>query len=80
MTTMKKHLRRSSDVYTQHLVHLLHTPSSPTQPFLRWVRGKGLKVGIISNSEYRYPDVILPALGLNQVKELYIIEFNNHVH
>lgn len=38
-----------------------------SQPFLRWVREQGLMVGIISNAEYRYQDVILPALGLNQV-------------
>jgi phosphoglycolate phosphatase-like HAD superfamily hydrolase len=37
------------------------------QPFLRWAREKGLTVGIVSNAEYRYKDVILPALGLNQV-------------
>ncbi|KAG6508964.1 hypothetical protein ZIOFF_034347 [Zingiber officinale] len=40
-----------------------------SQPFLRWVRRKGLKVGIVSNAEYRYQDVILPALGLNQRSE-----------
>ncbi|XVF00448.1 hypothetical protein REPUB_Repub04eG0002200 [Reevesia pubescens] len=39
------------------------------QLFLRWAREKGLKVGIISNAEYRYQDVILPALGLNQGSE-----------
>lgn len=38
-----------------------------SQPFLRWARGKGLQVGIVSNAEYRYQDVILPALGLEQV-------------
>lgn len=27
-------------------------------------------MGIISNAEYRYQDVILPALGLNQVNNL----------
>lgn len=37
------------------------------QPFLRWARQKGLTVGIVSNAEYRYQDVILPALGLNKV-------------
>ncbi|KAE8661045.1 20S proteasome alpha subunit C1 isoform 1 [Hibiscus syriacus] len=40
-----------------------------SQPFLRWAHEKGLKVGIISNAEYRYQDVILPALGLNQGSE-----------
>ncbi|RXH86765.1 hypothetical protein DVH24_022038 [Malus domestica] len=37
-----------------------------SQPFLRWVHEQGLKVGIISNAEYRYRDVILPALGVHQ--------------
>jgi phosphoglycolate phosphatase-like HAD superfamily hydrolase len=37
------------------------------RPFLRWLRGRGLAVGIVSNAEYRYRDVVLPALGLNQV-------------
>lgn len=37
-----------------------------SQPFLRWLRRKGVKVGLVSNAEYRYQDVILPALGLNQ--------------
>ncbi|PON51297.1 hypothetical protein PanWU01x14_217660, partial [Parasponia andersonii] len=32
----------------------------------RSVHEQGLTVGIISNAEYRYQDVILPALGLNQ--------------
>lgn len=40
-----------------------------SQPFLRWLRKKGLKVGLVSNAEYRYKDVILPALGLNQGSE-----------
>ncbi|EEF34238.1 rhythmically-expressed protein 2 protein, putative [Ricinus communis] len=40
-----------------------------SQPFLRWAREKGLLVGIVSNAEYRYHDVILPALGLNQGSE-----------
>eukprot|EP00252_Welwitschia_mirabilis_P002742 TRINITY_DN12701_c1_g2_i1.p1 TRINITY_DN12701_c1_g2~~TRINITY_DN12701_c1_g2_i1.p1 ORF type:complete len:255 (+),score=47.31 TRINITY_DN12701_c1_g2_i1:570-1334(+) len=37
--------------------------------FLRWARSKGLLVGIVSNAEYRYQDVILPALGMNQGSE-----------
>lgn len=37
-----------------------------SQPFLRWAREKGIIVGLVSNAEYRYQDVILPALGLNQ--------------
>ncbi|CAL9130967.1 unnamed protein product [Musa textilis] len=40
-----------------------------SQPFLRWARQKGLTVGIVSNAEYRYQDVILPALGINQGSE-----------
>jgi len=39
------------------------------QPFMRWAREKGLIVGVVSNAEYRYKDVILPALGLNQGSE-----------
>ena len=35
--------------------------------FLRWLRGRGLVVGVVSNAESRYRDVVLPALGLNQV-------------
>ncbi|KAL3599289.1 hypothetical protein D5086_007207 [Populus alba] len=38
-----------------------------SQPFLRWARGEGLLVGLVSNAEYRYQDVILPALGLEQL-------------
>lgn len=44
-----------------------------SQPFLRWVREQGLKVGIVSNAEYRYQDVILPALGLNKVNIKYSV-------
>lgn len=40
-----------------------------SQPFLRWLRQKGLKVGLVSNAEYRYRDVILPSLGLNEGSE-----------
>ncbi|CAD6247915.1 unnamed protein product [Miscanthus lutarioriparius] len=36
------------------------------QRFLRWLRKEGLVVGIVSNAEHRYRDVVLPALGLNQ--------------
>ncbi|KAF1895089.1 hypothetical protein Lal_00022586 [Lupinus albus] len=36
------------------------------RPFLRWLRVKGIKVGIVSNAEYRYRDVILLALGINE--------------
>lgn len=40
-----------------------------SKPFLRWLRGKDIIVGIVSNAEYRYQDVILPALGLHQGSE-----------
>ncbi|XP_062217264.1 uncharacterized protein LOC133917376 [Phragmites australis] len=39
------------------------------QHFMRWLRNKGLVVGIVSNAEHRYRDVVLPALGLNQGSE-----------
>ncbi|MCD7453600.1 hypothetical protein HAX54_021543 [Datura stramonium] len=39
------------------------------KPFLRWLRESGITVGLVSNAEYRYQDVILPALGLNQGSE-----------
>jgi phosphoglycolate phosphatase-like HAD superfamily hydrolase len=42
-----------------------------SQPFLRWVREQGLIVGIVSNAEYRYKDVILPALNLKQVCKVF---------
>ncbi|KAL8143172.1 hypothetical protein V2J09_016204 [Rumex salicifolius] len=38
-------------------------------PFLRWARERGIVVCIVSNAEYRYQDVILPALNLNQGSE-----------
>lgn len=44
-----------------------YTVFSDSQPFLRWARKKGVLVGLVSNAEYRYRDVILPALGLHQV-------------
>ncbi|KAL5539844.1 hypothetical protein UlMin_043475 [Ulmus minor] len=46
-----------------------YTTFPDSQPFLRWVREQGLQVGIISNAEYRYKDVILPSMGLNQGSE-----------
>lgn len=46
-----------------------------SQPFLKWVRDQGLMVGIVSNAEYRYRDVILPALGLNRVRTLFFSSF-----
>lgn len=38
-------------------------------PFLRWAREKGIIVGLVSNAEYRYRDVILPALDIHQGSE-----------
>ncbi|KAK8966159.1 hypothetical protein KSP40_PGU007368 [Platanthera guangdongensis] len=38
-----------------------------SQPFMRWARKNGLVVGLVSNAEYRYQDVILPAFGLNKL-------------
>ncbi|XP_015065558.2 haloacid dehalogenase-like hydrolase domain-containing protein 3 [Solanum pennellii] len=38
-------------------------------PFLRWLRKRDVTVGLVSNAEYRYRDIILPALGLNQGSE-----------
>ncbi|GAB4829937.1 hypothetical protein Ancab_019583 [Ancistrocladus abbreviatus] len=38
-------------------------------PFLRWVREKGIPIGLVSNGDYRYQDLVLPALGLNQGSE-----------
>ncbi|KAJ7547057.1 hypothetical protein O6H91_08G066900 [Diphasiastrum complanatum] len=38
-------------------------------PFVRWARSEGIVVGILSNSDSRYQDVILPALGLHQGSE-----------
>lgn len=42
---------------------------SDAQPFLRWARKQGIVVGVVSNAEYRYRDIILPTLGLNQGSE-----------
>ncbi|KAL7131356.1 hypothetical protein ABFS83_13G192000 [Erythranthe nasuta] len=40
-----------------------------SQPFLKGLREKGIIVGIVSNAEYRYKDVVLPALGLHEGSE-----------
>ena len=57
------------------------------RPFLRWLRGEGIMAGVVTNADCRYRDVVLPALGLNQVgscprppsrsrcRELYIAQF-----
>ncbi|BBM97063.1 hypothetical protein MPTK1_1g02750 [Marchantia polymorpha subsp. ruderalis] len=39
------------------------------KPFLQWIRKQGIVVGVVSNAEHRYRDVILPTLGLNQGSE-----------
>ncbi|MBA0560893.1 hypothetical protein Golob_017765 [Gossypium lobatum] len=64
--TFEKIFRR---IYASFGSSAPYTVFSDSQPFLRWAREKGIKVGIISNAEYRYQDVILPALGLNQGTE-----------
>ncbi|GAV75040.1 LOW QUALITY PROTEIN: HAD_2 domain-containing protein, partial [Cephalotus follicularis] len=64
--TFEKVFRR---IYASFGSSAPYTAFSDSQPFLRWLREKGLKVGIVSNAEYRYKDVILPALGLNQGSE-----------
>lgn len=66
--TFEKVFRR---IYSTFGSSAPYTIFPDSQPFLRWVHEKGLKVGIISNAEYRYKDVILPALGLNQVNGLF---------
>ncbi len=65
--TFEKVFRR---IYSSFGSSAPYTVFPDSQPFLRWMREQGLKVGIISNAEYRYPDVILPALNLKQVKKL----------
>ena len=62
--TFEKIFRR---IYASFGSSAPYTVFPDSKPFLRWLRGKGLKVGVVSNAEYRYRDVILPALGLNQV-------------
>ncbi|KAL2651202.1 hypothetical protein R1flu_019330 [Riccia fluitans] len=42
---------------------------SDAKPFLHWIRKQGITVGVVSNAEHRYRDVILPTLGLNQGSE-----------
>ncbi|XP_021901688.1 haloacid dehalogenase-like hydrolase domain-containing protein 3 [Carica papaya] len=60
--TFEKIFRR---IYASFGSSAPYTVFPDSQPFLRWAREQGLKVGIVSNAEYRYQDVILPALGLN---------------
>lgn len=68
--TFEKIFRR---VYATFGSSAPYTIFPDSQPFLRWLRGKGVIVGIVSNSEYRYQDVILPALGLHKVKSKSMI-------
>ncbi|KAL3616654.1 hypothetical protein CASFOL_039048 [Castilleja foliolosa] len=71
MITMKKHSRRFSDayIYSTFGSSAPYTISPDSKPFLNWLRKEGIIVGIISNAEYRYQDVILPALGLHKGSE-----------
>lgn len=62
--TFEKIFRR---IYASFGSSAPYTVFPDSQPFLRWAREKGILVGLVSNAEYRYQDVILPALGLNQV-------------
>ncbi|XVE67568.1 hypothetical protein DITRI_Ditri08aG0170900 [Diplodiscus trichospermus] len=64
--TFEKIFRR---IYASFGSSAPYTVFPDSQPFLGWAREKGLKVGIVSNAEYRYQEVILPALGLNQGSE-----------
>lgn len=64
--TFEKVFRR---IYASFGSSAPYTIFPDSQPFLRWVREQGLQVGLVSNAEYRYQDVILPALGLNQVNK-----------
>ncbi|KAK9156189.1 hypothetical protein Sjap_003669 [Stephania japonica] len=64
--TFEKVFRR---IYSTFGSSAPYTVFPDSQPFLRWAREQGLMVGIVSNAEYRYQDVILPALGLNQGTE-----------
>uniref|UniRef100_A0A7N0T6V4 Haloacid dehalogenase-like hydrolase domain-containing protein 3 n=1 Tax=Kalanchoe fedtschenkoi TaxID=63787 RepID=A0A7N0T6V4_KALFE len=64
--TFEKIFRRIYSTFGSSAPYSLFPDS---QPFLRWARKQGLVVGLVSNAEYRYQDVILPALGLNKGSE-----------
>ncbi|XP_057431962.1 uncharacterized protein LOC130724695 [Lotus japonicus] len=64
--TFEKIFRR---IYASFGSSAPYTVFPDSRPFLRWLRGKGVKVGLVSNAEYRYPDVILPAMGINEGSE-----------
>lgn len=53
-----------------------YTLYEDAKPFLRWLRSQGILVGVVSNASYRYRDVILPLLGLNQVGFYHPFCFN----
>lgn len=47
-----------------------YTVFPDSQPFLRWLRGeKKIMVGIVSNADQGYRDLVLPKLGFNQRSE-----------
>lgn len=62
--TFEKVFRR---IYSSFGSSAPYTIFPDSQPFLQWIRSRGLTVGIVSNAEHRYRDVVLPALGLNKV-------------
>ncbi|KAJ4972205.1 hypothetical protein NE237_005304 [Protea cynaroides] len=64
--TFEKVFRRIYSVFGSSAPYTVFQDS---QPFLRWAREQGIVVGIVSNAEYRYQDVVLPALGLNEESE-----------
>ncbi|XP_071722935.1 uncharacterized protein [Rutidosis leptorrhynchoides] len=64
--TFEKVFRRIYSTFGSSAPYIVFPDS---QPFLRWLRSQGVTVGVVSNAEYRYPDVILPALGLNEGSE-----------
>ncbi|KAF5195610.1 Haloacid dehalogenase-like hydrolase domain-containing protein [Thalictrum thalictroides] len=64
--TFEKVFRRIYSVFGSAAPYTIFPDS---KPFLTWARQQGLTVGIVSNAEYRYQDVILPSFGLNQGSE-----------
>ncbi|KAL6522724.1 hypothetical protein OROHE_016571 [Orobanche hederae] len=64
--TFEKIFRR---IYSTFGSSAPYTVFPDSRPFLKWLRGEGIIVGVVSNAEYRYQDVILPALGLHKGSE-----------
>ncbi|KAL8508663.1 hypothetical protein ACS0TY_019059 [Phlomoides rotata] len=64
--TFEKIFRR---IYSTFGSSAPYTIFPDSKPFLNWLRGKGVLVELVSNAEYRYQDVILPALGLHKGSE-----------